>query len=78
MLSHTQAAEYGGALKLLSSCRPNVTASTFNGNNASSGGAVYVGDYGSNGPCSDGTACQCPPALGPVLTDVSLNLIVRT
>lgn len=58
-------------MKLVSSCGPSLTTSTFDGNNASSGGAVYVADYGSNGTCSDGDACQCPPAPGPVLIDVS-------
>ena len=68
-----QAAEYGGAVKLVSSCGPAVGTCTFQGNNASSGGAVYVASYGSNGTCTDGDPCQCPPASAPVLTDVRLK-----
>ena len=71
----TQAAEYGGAVKLLSSCGPAVATCTFQGNNASSGGAVYVAAYGSNGTCTDGDPCQCPPAEGPVLSDVRNSLL---
>ena len=66
-----QAAEFGGAVKLVSSCGPSVGNSSFDGNNASAGGAMFVGGYGSNGTCSDGVACQCPPASGSVLTSVS-------
>jgi len=62
-------------VKLLSSCGPAVATCTFQGNNASSGGALYVAAYGSNGTCTDGDPCQCPPAQGPVLTEVSLALI---
>ncbi len=62
-------------MKLVSSCGPAVTACTFQGNNASSGGAVYIAAYGSNGTCANGNTCQCPPAQGPVLTDVSLALV---
>ena len=58
-------------MKLLSSCGPSVSTSTFSNNNASSGGAIYIADYGSNGTCSDGDPCQCPPAPGPMLMDVS-------
>ena len=60
-------------MKLVSSCGPSVATCTFQGNNASSGGALYVAYYGSNGTCAEGDPCQCPPAQGPVLSDVSLR-----
>jgi predicted outer membrane repeat protein len=64
VFSGNSAAAVGGALAVTASCGPSVAATTFQGNSASSGGAIFVSGIGSV-PCHP----QNETVLNAVRTD---------
>jgi predicted outer membrane repeat protein len=51
VFANNSATGVGGALAVTSSCGPSIALSTFEGNTASSGGAIFVGGTGI-APCN--------------------------
>jgi predicted outer membrane repeat protein len=67
MFSGNSAAAVGGAFAVTASCGPSVAATTFEGNSASSGGAIFVGGTG---------LMPCNPQIETVLNAVRRDRLV--